>query len=420
MIPSGRHRMTIRATLQRTFAVFVTVALMTSCSNAGTGGGQAAQTVNLAVIVPLSGSNASVGEQSVNAAKMAVEDINKAGGIKALGGAQINLITADSTNDPQGAVTTTERVLSQNNVAGVFGLDLSPLCTAALPVFIRHKTPFVGACIADTLVTPDNGGYYFQIAPKGSAFGAQQVKFLQFLNEKYGMGLAKVAILYVDNPYGQSTEKGIETIATSAGLQIVLKSGYPADITDASPLVTKLQQSGAQVLFPVSYISDAELIMTALNNAQSHILIVGGGAGFIWPPIGDALGSKVNGLTSTASWNLNSKNITSNSTLTDVTKRYRERYKTFMPEQAGEAYAGIWALADAMEAAGSADPQKVRDALSKLDITSGGGSFMQPGEVKFGPNGENVKVSPVMIQWQNGVPVTVYPAELATADVRKP
>ncbi len=419
MTRSGRSRTTHAVWPRRILGTLLVVLLTATCAGS-TGGGPAKAPVDIAVIVPLSGSNASVGEQSVNAAKLAAEDINSAGGIKALGGAQINLITADATNDPQGAVTTTERVLSQNKIAGAYGLNLSPLCTAALPAFVRHKTPFIGACIADTLVTPSNGGYYFQIAPKGSGFGAQQVKFLQYLNDKYKMGLTKAAILYVDNAYGQSTEQGIEKLATQAGLDIVLKSGYPADITDASPLVTKLQQSGAQVLFPVSYISDAELILTSLRNAQSHVLVVGGGAGFIWPPIGEALGAKVNGLTSVASWNFNSKNVTSNSTLTAVTKRYKERFGTFMPEQAGEAYAGIWALAAAVEAAGSADPQKVRDALSKLHLTSGGATMMQPGEVAFDANGANTKVTPVMIQWQKGVPVTVYPPDLATAEVEKP
>jgi len=313
----------------------------------GNGAARAADKVDIAIIVPLSGANASVGEQAVNAAKLAVEDINGTGGIKALGGAKLNLIIADATNDPQGAINTTERVLSQNNVAGVYGLALSPLTTAALPAFVKHHVPVITSAISDTLVTPNNGGYLFQIAPKGSAFGNQQVEFLKFLNEKYKMGVTKAAILYVNNPYGIATKKGIEQLAEKAGLQIVLNSAYPADIADASPLISKIEQSGAQVLFPVSYITDASLILTALRSANSHVLVVGGGAGFIWPPIGQSLGDKVNGLTSVASWNLDSKNVESDPKLVGVTKRYAEAYGTFMPEQAGEAYAGISVLAAA-------------------------------------------------------------------------
>ena len=380
----------------------------------------AAETVNIALIVPITGPNASVGEQSVNAARLAVEDVNNAGGIKSLGHAKINLVIGDSTNDPPGALTTTERILSGGNIAAAFCCDLSPLTTAALPAFVKHHVAVLTSSISDKLVTPENGGYLFMIAPRGSLFGNQQVEFLKALNSKYNMGITKAAILYVDNPYGQSTAKGIEDLAGKAGLQIVLNSAYPADITDASPLVAKIQQSGAQVLFPVSYITDAQLLINALRSAQSKVVIVGGGAGFIWPPIGKALGDRVNGLLSVASWNLNSKNVLADKGLISVTKRYEQRVGTFMPEQSGEAYAGIWALVHAIDAAKSADPQKVRDALARMDLKGTGARMMQPGEIQFDPNGVNVKVEPVMIQWQKGVPVTVWPADLASGAFVKP
>ena len=138
-------------------------------------------------------------------------------------------------------------------------------------------------------------------------------------------------------------------LAQKAGMEIVLNSAYPENITDASPLVSTIQQSGAQVLFPVSYITDASLILTGLRSANSHVLVIGGGAEFIWPPIGKSLGDKVNGLISVASWNLNSKNVKDKSELSGVTERYQKAHGTFMPEQAGEAYAGISVLAAAIE-----------------------------------------------------------------------
>jgi branched-chain amino acid transport system substrate-binding protein len=378
---------------------------------------RAADTVDIAVIVPLSGPNATVGEMIVNATKLAIEDINGAGGIKSLGGAKLNAIVADASADPQGAVTTTERVLSQNKVAGAYGLALSPITTAALPAFVKHHIPVVTSAISDTLVTPNNHGFLFQIAPRGSAFGNQQVEFLKYLNDKYKMGITKAAILYVNNPYGQATQKGIVELAQKAGLEIVLNSAYPDNITDASPLVSKIEQSGAQVVFPVSYITDASLILTALRSADSHVLVVGGGAGFIWPPIGQSLGDKVNGLVSVASWNLDSRNVKDSPKLAEVTQRYKKAYGSFMPEQAGEAYGGVTALAAAIESAGSDDPAKVRDALAKLHLID---SIMQPGEVEFDENGASKHVVPVIIQWQNGTPSTVFPDAVATSPVTKP
>ena len=102
-------------------------------------------------------------------------------------------------------------------------------------------------------------------------------------------------------------------------------------------------------------------------------MVIGGGAGFILPPIGESLGDKVNGLISVASWNLDSKNVKDKSELSGVTERYQKAYGTFMPEQAGEAYAGISVLAAAIESAGSDDPAWVRDALANCIVTGGGG-----------------------------------------------
>lgn len=378
------------------------------------------QTVNIGIIVPLSGANATVGAQSLNAAKLAVDDINASGGIKALGGAKLHLVVADSGNDPSTAVTASERVLTQYHLAGVYGLDLSPLCTAAMPLFIRANMPLVGACISNSLVAPSEHGDYFMVVPEGTAFGDLEVQFVVYLNTHFHLGIKKIAIAYIDNPYGESTAQGILAEAKKDGFDILLDTAYPSDITDAVPLATKVASTGAQVLFATSYVPDAELITTAMHDLDPNTLVVGGGAGYIWPPIGRALHSTVNGLTSVASWNFHSRNITTSPSLLRVTQRYEKAYGTFMPEQAGAAYAGIWILADAVEHAKSAAPASVKAALHAITVTSGGGSMMQPGKVGFTSGGANKYVTPVIIQWQDGVPQTVFPLNVATARVERP
>ena len=80
----------------------------------------------------------------------------------------------------------------------------------------------------------------------------------------------------------------------------------------------------------------------------------------------------------------------------------------------------MWILL-ALEAAASTDPEKVRDALAKINITSGGAMLMGPGGIAFGPTARACTAStPVIVQWQGGIPRTVYPENLATAKVIKP
>ena len=90
-----------------------------------------------------------------------------------------------------------------------------------------------------------------------------------------------------------------------------------------------------------------------------------------------------------------------------------------MPEQAGRGLCRRFGTRGRDRAAASDDPAKVRDALAN-DLTSGGGSIMQPGEVEFDANGASNHVVPVMIQWQSGAPHTVFPESVATSQVVKP
>ena len=375
-------------------------------------------TATIAVIVPMSGSDASVGQQSINAAKLAVKAINAGGGIHSLGGTKLKLVVADSSStEPQTAANAATQVFSTHTVSAAFGMDLSGLCAAALPVLDRFHVPMLSACIANTLL---GNPYFFQVAPTGNAFGKLEVQFVEFLNRKYHLKLHKAAVIYVNNPYGQTTAQGVISLIKQAHLDLVLNTGYPENITNASPVIAAIKRSGAQVVFPVSYIPDAELIISAIDEAHLKVLLIGGGAGFIWPPIGQALGSRVNGLTSVASWNWDSSNVLRSPSLYKVTQQYLHTYHTFMPEQAGEAYAAIWDIADAMNLAKSTSSTAVRSALARLRESSGGAAMMQPGVLRFAKNGANLYTTPVMIQWQGGVPRTVFPVKDATAKVHMP
>jgi len=76
-------------------------------------------------------------------------------------------------------------------------------------------------------------------------------------------------------------------------------------------------------------------------------------------------------------------------------------------------------LADALERAGSADPEKVRDALATLDVSQGYAAMAPGGRVKFGPDGKNIYGHPVGVQWQGGDLASVFPKEDARAALLK-
>ncbi|HEY3364965.1 MAG TPA: ABC transporter substrate-binding protein [Symbiobacteriaceae bacterium] len=374
--------------------------------------------IKIAFFNPLSGSNGDAGKQDLDGVQLAVEDINNAGGIKALGGAKIKLVVTDTTSEPKDAVSAVERTLSNEKVVAAIGPGISNIALAITPLLEKNKVPIIVNAINDG-ITEQGYKYTFQSTPKGGNFGNTQVEFLKYLNATYNLGLKDVAIVYENSAYGESTSKGSMEIAKNAGLNVVLYQSYPAGFTDASSLVTAIKNSKAQVLFPVSYTNDAKLIINTMKQFQISPLIIGGGAGFLWPAIYKEMGDSVNGLISVGSWNWDSKAIQDDSNLSAATARFEKKYGYFMTEHAGPEYAATMLVAQAMEKTASADPTKIRDYLAATEFGKGTfGGFMQPGVTKYNEKGWNSNVHPVMIQWQGGKPRTIYPAADAVAKLQ--
>ncbi|MDN5361640.1 MAG: branched-chain amino acid transport system substrate-binding protein [Moorella sp. (in: firmicutes)] len=404
----------MRKKVTRKLVVLATILSLLLLMLAGCGGtGNKVNEVKIAFLNPLSGSNVDAGKQDLDAAQLAVEDINNAGGIKALGGAKLKLVVSDTTSDPKSAASVAERTFSTEKVAGAVGTGITALTMPILPIAEKSRIPIITNSINDQ-ITQQGYKFTFQIAPKGSQFGSTQVDFLKWLNDKYKLGIKNIAVVYENSGYGVSTAAGVKDIAQKAGLNISLYESYPHGFTDASSLVTDIKKSGAQALFPVAYTTDAKLIINTMKAMNVNMPIIGGGAGFLWPAFGQEMGNNVNGFISVASWNWDSKNITSNPDLAAVPERFEKKYGYFMTEHAGPTYTAVWLLAEAMEQAKSADPIKVREALAKFDMDNGMPALMQPGHVKFDANGFNSLVHPVMIQWQDNKPRTIFPESDAT------
>jgi len=386
------------------------------CLALGLAGPSMAADVEIALFACLSGPSVDLGIMSRDGAVLAVEDVNQMGGIKALGGAKVKLVIADVTSNVAQGPSVVERILSTQKISGAVGMGMSQMTLSCLPVLEKTQVPLMTSSISDT-ITSQGYKYVFQIAPKGSHFGATQVKFLTYLKNKYKLPITKVGFVYENTAYGTSTAGGLKETAVKEGYNIGLFEAYDAKFTDASPLVNKIKASGVEVIFPVSYTTDAELIISTMQAMRVNPMLIGGGAGFIWPDIYKSLGDKINGVFSVGSWSWDSKNIMTDAQRKSVVERYRKRFGTFMPEQAGEHYAMVWTLKDALEMAKSTDSKKVREALATMEITSGPAALMQPGKIKFDEKGWNKYVYPTMIQWQKGDPRTVYPEEAATNDV---
>lgn len=367
--------------------------------------------INIAYFGTISGGMSEVGIMGRDAAILAVEHINAEGGIKALGGAKINLIVADTTSDPSRGVAVAQRILDNYEISAIVQAGVSQMALAEMPVAEKAGVPMVSGAISDKL-TQAGYKYFFEPCPKGGAFGAMQVEFLKYMVDNYGVTLDKVGIIYENTAYGQSTALGIKKLCKEYGFTVVIEESYPANFTDAAPMVTKIKEAGAEIIFPVSYTNDAALIMSSMKTLKYKPIVIAVGAGFIWPEFAKALGDLVEGVFSVGSWSWDTINITRDPNNLKVTEAWKEKYGTFMPEIAGEIYADVYIVKEAIEIAGTKDPKDIRNALANIKITSGRATMWQPGIVEFDETGASKHVVPTIIQWQGGVVKTVYPVEL--------
>ena len=371
------------------------------------GRSSAAEPVNIGGLYPVTGSFAQIGQGCANAAKLAVQMVNDAGGIKSLGGAKLNLILSDIQSDPTVTRTETDRLISGSKLSAIHGCFASALTLIASEVAERAKMPLVTGSSTDQLNKDRH--YTFTPFSRASQFALAQLQMSKLVSNT-----PKVAVVFENTAFGTSTSNGLREQAPSQGVEIVMFEPYSAGLTDASPLINKVKASGANMLFPVSYLNDLILIIRAIKQNGLEIAINGGSGGFVIPDFYKNVGSVAEGLLGVAHWNHDIK-----ADAQRVNEVYKKQYGEFLFEYAGGLIAQTFMIADALERAASTDPQKVRDALSTLDVSSGYAAMGPGGRVKFGPDGKNIYAHPVGVQWQHADLATVFPKDDARAPLMK-
>jgi branched-chain amino acid transport system substrate-binding protein len=363
--------------------------------------------VNIGGLYPSTGSMAQIGQACVVAAKLAVEMVNNAGGIKSLGGAKLNLILSDVQSDTTVTRTETERLISGNKLSAIHGCYASALTLIASEVCERAKVAIITGSSSDQL----NKGRHYTFTPfaRASQFAKAQLQMAKLVGDK-----PRVAVIFENTAFGTSTSNGLKELAPGEGVEIVMFEPYSAGFTDAGPLINKVKASGANALFSVSYLNDLILIVRTVKQVGLNIAINGGSGGFVVPDFYKNVGKLAEGLLGVAHWNHDV-----NDAAQKVNAEYKKRTGEFIFEYAGGLVAQTYMLADALERASSADPQKVRDALAQIDVSQGYAAMAPGGKVKFGPDGKNVHGHPVGVQWQNGDLVSVFPKEDARGKLLK-
>jgi branched-chain amino acid transport system substrate-binding protein len=360
---------------------------------------------------PLSGPIAPIGLQNSWGIKMAVEEINASGGIKSLGGAKFTVIDADTEGKPEVGMSECEKLIRKGVVA-IIGAYQSSVTYTTTATTEKNKVPYlVPIAVADDIT---ERGFKYTFRSHGNASGISRdcIKFIQYLNKITGKNYDKLAVLYEDTIYGQSTAKAARKYAEEAKIKIVADLPYPHNAADLTATITKLKYAEPNYVIAPSYVNDAILILKTMRSLQVDIEgFLGIGSGFSNPQILQ--------LGDTAAYVFCLDSLHGDMRikgLQEAAAKFLKKYKVEMDGSAGESYASVYILKDALERAGTTDREKLREALATTDIGVGEKGNITTSRIKFNEKGQ-IEFNYMFKQILDKDYRSVYPAELAA---RKP
>ncbi|MBN8929654.1 MAG: ABC transporter substrate-binding protein [Rhodospirillales bacterium] len=379
---------------------------------------QAPQEVKIGMLMPLSGPWARQGILEQMGARMAVDDVNAAGGIKSMGGAKLKLVEYDTQGSAEQAKDGAQRMVAQEpDLVGGFGCWLSTFTLAATEVTERAELPWLTLSYSD-LITGRGFKYVFQSSPTADRQAEEELPMIVELAQKAtGKKPTKVAIVGDNTASSVSFLKPIrEHVLKDLGITAVADEIYTPPLADATTIVQRVRSTRPDfVLFQSTNVPDDKLLVdkfAEMNLKSDRLPKVGGGGHWAVPELLNVAGAEnLEGvLVGLANWP--GKN------LADLEKRFVARTKEpWFGHDSIFAYVHVLILKEALERCGVADRRKVAQAIREMDLTDGPAQFFPDGRIKYDEKGRRVGAKLCVVQWRNGKPGPVYPPSIATADV---
>jgi branched-chain amino acid transport system substrate-binding protein len=359
----------------------------------------AAAEFKLVIPLPLTGKTAKFGEIMKKSYEMAAEEINAAGGIK---GSTLALGFEDSTGKPEIARSIVEKLIEgkQPVIVGEYTSACAKACAA---VAEERKTPYLVVASADNAITQQNYQNVFRLNPVNAHYADALVNFLAEVAKPKTM-----AILYESSAFGTSGADAMENDAKKNGIQVVLKEKYEAGAPDFKPILSKVKSLSPDVVYMVSYVMDASLLMKQIKELRLDAkLFAGGAAGFAIPEFIDNAKDAAEYVVSATLWTPQVKYKGAK----EFAEKYKAKHGDYPSYHGASAYSALFVLKAAMTAAKDWSAEGIRDGLKGVNIETAFGPVKF--ENKEGYQNQNF-VATLAIQIQKGEFETIWPKAQAS------
>jgi branched-chain amino acid transport system substrate-binding protein len=362
--------------------------------------------VKIGILQPVTGGLAQDGEYGRLGAEIAINEINNGGGLKALGGAKIQMVFGDARSNPEGGTAEVERMQAEG-VSAIVGGFASPIALAASQAASRYDIPYiVDVGVSDQIV---NRGLKntFRFGPGFGTVTSAALENLVKLNDAAGKPAKTVVIVHEDGLFGSGMAKLLQTQLPPRGFEVLETIAHPTPSRDMSNVALRIRALNPDLVIPSSYYGEFVLLARTLQQQRIkpkgiYAVLNGAASNFRFvKEFGDA----ANLVMDCNHW------ADPRKAKTAAVKAEAEKGGRFWLYNTPLNYSCVRLLADAIERAGSTDRIKITEALAASTFTD---HIMPYGPTKF-VNGQNMGAAPVNTQVQNGDIKVIFPTEFADA-----
>lgn len=367
--------------------------------------------IQIGLIAPISGIYARPGAVMKMGAELGIEDVNKAGGISCLAGAPLELVMIDSGDSVEKAANAAQRMVADYpDLIGATGSYLSSFTLAVTEVTERAGLPVLTLSYSD-LITGREFKNVFQTSATSGAQAEIALPIIMDLAEaQTGIRPATVAIITDNTAASLSSVKRMKDgLLEEVGLELIFEEVFTPPLADATSLVQSVRQRRPDLLFYLpTVISDSKLILEKMKEFRVSVPVVSFGIAIAEPEVLNTMEAELldGVMSAVANWGSAGQE--------ELIGRLKETYgEPWMTQNAISTYGDMWLFKAALEKTCSRDRTELAEALR---TTNFGPSVYYPGgTLSFDETGRREGASLTIIQWQNGVPVTVFPDNLAVA-----
>jgi len=336
-----------------------TVTLFAAAAFAGSALAQGPKEFKIGIPLPLTGAEAKFGEMEKQAYEMAFEEINAKGGVK---GAKIVVEIQDSGGKPETATGIVEKFITVNKYPIVIGEYTSQCSYAVAGVAEKYKTPYLVVTGAADKITQQGWKYVYRLNPPSSLYNVGLWGLFEAVVKP-----TSIALLFENTDFGTSTSKAMKEWCEAKGIKVVLAEGYQAGAVDFKPILQKVKSLRPDIIYMVSYLMDASLLMRQSKELDINPrAFVGGAAGFTLPEFLQNAGDASEFVFSGTLWTERVKYPGAREFFDKFTKKFGKE-----PDYHGaEAYAAAYVLADTLKRAKTWTSEDLREALAATDIVT--------------------------------------------------